>query len=92
MERHPAVPDVERLPRRRDVVAGAVEQHVAQPPAEDDAERHPGDEIIHLLGRGDRGAALNQRARDTGVAEVLSKPLVARDIARSLAGALRNGA
>jgi CheY-like chemotaxis protein len=35
--------------------------------------------------------ALNQRARDTGVAEVLAKPLVARDIARSLAGALRNG-
>jgi len=34
---------------------------------------------------------LNQRARDTGVAEVLAKPLVARDIARSLAGALRNG-
>jgi nitrogen-specific signal transduction histidine kinase/CheY-like chemotaxis protein len=35
--------------------------------------------------------ALNQRARDTGVAEVLAKPLVARDIARSLAGALRGG-
>jgi PAS domain S-box-containing protein len=33
--------------------------------------------------------ALTQRARETGVAEVLSKPLVARDIARSLAGALR---
>ena len=34
-------------------------------------------------------SALSSRARDTGVAEVLSKPLVSRDIARSLAGALR---
>ncbi|MGA0612945.1 PAS domain-containing protein [Caldimonas sp. KR1-144] len=33
--------------------------------------------------------ALVQRAREAGVAEVLSKPLVARDIARSLAAALR---
>ena len=33
--------------------------------------------------------ALTQRARDAGVAEVLAKPLVARDIARSLAGALQ---
>jgi len=33
--------------------------------------------------------ALTQRARDAGVFEVLSKPLVSRDIARSLAGALR---
>jgi CheY-like chemotaxis protein len=33
--------------------------------------------------------ALSSRARDAGVVEVLNKPLVARDIARSLAGALR---
>ena len=33
--------------------------------------------------------ALTVRARDAGVAEVLSKPLVAREIARSLAAALR---
>jgi PAS domain S-box-containing protein len=33
--------------------------------------------------------ALSTRARDAGVVEVLNKPLVARDIARSLAGALR---
>jgi CheY-like chemotaxis protein len=32
---------------------------------------------------------LSSRARDAGVVEVLSKPLVRRDIARSLAGALR---
>ena len=33
--------------------------------------------------------ALSARAREVGVVEVLSKPLVASDIARSLAGALR---
>jgi CheY-like chemotaxis protein len=32
---------------------------------------------------------ITTRARDAGVAEVLAKPLVARDIARSLAAALR---
>jgi len=34
-------------------------------------------------------AGLAARARAAGVAEVLAKPLVARDIARSLASALR---
>ena len=33
--------------------------------------------------------ALRARARDAGVVEVLAKPLVSRDIARSLAGVLR---
>jgi PAS domain S-box-containing protein len=33
--------------------------------------------------------ALHARAQDAGVAEVLAKPLVSRDIARSLAGVLR---
>ncbi len=33
--------------------------------------------------------ALATRARDAGVAEVLSKPLVSRDIARSLSSALQ---
>jgi len=37
-------------------------------------------------------AGLLARARDAGVAEVLAKPLVARDIARSLASALRGAA
>jgi signal transduction histidine kinase/ActR/RegA family two-component response regulator len=35
--------------------------------------------------------ALAQRAREAGVAEVLAKPLVARDIARALAAALGRG-
>jgi hypothetical protein len=35
-----------------------------------------------------RHAALQARARDAGAIEVLSKPLVSRDISRSLAGAL----
>ena len=34
--------------------------------------------------------ALHARAHDAGVVEVLAKPLVSRDIARSLAGVLRN--
>jgi FixJ family two-component response regulator len=34
-------------------------------------------------------AALAHRARDAGVLDVLAKPLVARDIARSLADALQ---
>ncbi|HTT10676.1 MAG TPA: hypothetical protein VMG60_07295 [Burkholderiaceae bacterium] len=34
--------------------------------------------------------ALSERARDAGVFEVLAKPLVSRDIARSLASALRS--
>ncbi|HEX6017964.1 MAG TPA: response regulator, partial [Burkholderiaceae bacterium] len=33
--------------------------------------------------------ALTQRARDAGVADVLAKPLVAHDIARSLADAIQ---
>jgi CheY-like chemotaxis protein len=37
-------------------------------------------------------AALLARAREAGVAEVLGKPLVSRDIARCLAQALRGGA
>ena len=35
-------------------------------------------------------AALTHRARDAGVLDVLAKPLVARDIARSLADALQH--
>jgi CheY-like chemotaxis protein len=34
--------------------------------------------------------ALHTRAQEAGVVEVLAKPLVSRDIARSLAGVLRN--
>ena len=33
--------------------------------------------------------SMTQRARDAGVAEVLAKPLVERDIARSLASAIQ---
>ena len=37
-------------------------------------------------------AAIAARAREAGVADVLVKPLVSRDIARSLAAAFRRGA
>ena len=48
-----------------------------------------GADIPIVLMSGYVTTALSARARDAGVAEVLAKPLVARDIARSLASALR---
>jgi FixJ family two-component response regulator len=46
-------------------------------------------DIPIVLMSGFTSAALATRARDAGVVEVLAKPLVARDIARALANALR---
>ena len=46
-------------------------------------------DIPIVLMTGFTSAALTARARDAGVVEVLAKPLVARDIARCLANALR---
>jgi PAS domain S-box-containing protein len=46
-------------------------------------------DIPIVLMSGFTSAALASRARDAGVVEVLAKPLVARDIARCLANALR---
>ena len=46
-------------------------------------------DIPIVLMSGFTSAALASRARDAGVLEVLAKPLVARDIARCLANALR---
>jgi len=53
------------------------------------AIRALGLELPIVLMSGYVSRALTQRAREAGVAEVLSKPLVARDIARSLAAVLR---
>jgi CheY-like chemotaxis protein len=47
-------------------------------------------DIPIVLMSGFATAALATRARDAGVVEVLAKPLVARDIARCLANALRH--
>jgi CheY-like chemotaxis protein len=49
---------------------------------------HP--DIPIVLMSGYVSPALSARAQEAGVVEVLSKPLVSRDIARSLAGVLRN--
>ena len=49
MERHPAMPDIERLQRVRRVIARHVEQDIAEASAEDDAERGPHQEIIDVL-------------------------------------------
>jgi CheY-like chemotaxis protein len=48
---------------------------------------HP--DIPIVLMSGYVSAALSARAHDAGVVEVLAKPLVSRDIARSLADVLR---
>ena len=45
---HPAMPQIERLERVLEVVAGLVEQHIADPPAEHDAERRPYQEIVDV--------------------------------------------
>jgi PAS domain S-box-containing protein len=50
------------------------------------------DDIPIVLMSGYVTTALTHRARDAGVLDVLAKPLVARDIARSLADALRQQA
>jgi DNA-binding NtrC family response regulator len=47
-------------------------------------------ELPVILMSGYVSALFAARARNIGVVEVLSKPLVARDIARSLANALRS--
>jgi PAS domain S-box-containing protein len=49
---------------------------------------HP--DIPIVLMSGYVSPALSARAQEAGVVEVLAKPLVSRDIARSLAGVLRN--
>ena len=46
-------------------------------------------EVPIVLMTGFVSPALSARARELGVAEVIAKPLVSGDIARSLAGALR---
>ena len=49
VERHAAVPQLQDLERVRGEMRRVVEQHVAEPPAEDDAERHPQDEIVEVV-------------------------------------------
>src|SRR4029077_21253066 len=46
MERHSAVPDVERLERMKDIIAGLVEEHVAEASAENDTQCRPYQEIV----------------------------------------------
>jgi hypothetical protein len=64
MEAHAALPDHQRLERMEQVVAGPVEQHVAKPATEDDAQGHPGHVVIHLLGGAGARPGLYQPARD----------------------------
>ena len=57
VERHAALPQLHDLERVRGEIGRIVEQHVAEPAAEDDAERHPQDEIVEIGDRQRRLAA-----------------------------------
>src|SRR6266478_4069748 len=49
MKRHAAIPDLENLQRMLDEMRQIVEQHIAGASAQDDAERHPKDEIVEVF-------------------------------------------
>ena len=57
MEGHAAAPDLEDFERAREVIARVVEQHVAEPAADDDAERAIDEQIVDAVGRGALHAA-----------------------------------
>ena len=48
VKRHAAAPDREDLQRLREIGAEIVEQHVADPSAQHDAQRHPDDQVVHV--------------------------------------------
>ena len=48
VERHAALPELENLQRVRGEMRRIVEQHVAEPAAEDDAERDPQHEVVEV--------------------------------------------
>ena len=49
MERHAALPDREDVLRIGDIALQIVKQHVADPPAGDDADRRPDQEVVDVL-------------------------------------------
>ena len=60
MERHAAAPDGQHVERMGEVVAGLVEQDVADPAAQDDAQRDIEEEVVDGLGRDLPARALHQ--------------------------------
>ena len=62
VEAHAALPDGDDAQRMLEEGTGLVEQHVADSSAQNDAERRPGQEIIHLQRRGDGGRPLRDPA------------------------------
>src|ERR1700704_3256648 len=52
MERHAALPELQALPGVLGEIARIVDQHIADASAEDDAERHPEDEVV-VVGDGE---------------------------------------
>ncbi len=48
VERHAALPELQDRERVREVLAGLIEQHIAEPPAEDDGDNRPHEEVVEL--------------------------------------------
>ena len=70
VERHAALPDREDLGRAGEIGVEIVEQHVADAAAEDDAERHPDDQIVDV-GRArlpEAGPVFGRRGEAPGIA------------------------
>src|SRR5215831_15254795 len=68
VKRHAALPQLQALQRMGGEIARIVEQHVADPPPEDDAERHPQHEVVvvgdgHGYRRAPEPLAPDDRAR-----------------------------
>jgi hypothetical protein len=62
VEGHPALPQLKNFHRIVDEMAWRVEHHIADAAAQDDAERHPQDEIVEIL-QADRRRSAPQRLR-----------------------------
>ena len=68
VERHAAVPQLEDLDRMLEIIAGVVEQHVAQPAAEDDPERGVKYEVVGMA-PGHRRAGLPDELQQVPIAD-----------------------
>ena len=66
VERHAAFPELQALERMRGEIARVVEQHIADAPAEDDAERHPQHEVVEIADRHRRRPAPKLLGPDDG--------------------------
>ena len=76
---HATLPDGENFQRVAGIPAGFVEQHVADSPAEDDAEYAPKEQVFHVACRPRRGLG------DAGV-KLVFEPLVGQCVEQGEGG------